>query len=225
MSISTPPVQKAAETALSAGGTRLKGSFDALSFLSNVPAGQHLVVYHEDDSRCEMIIFWYLLHGLVKGEDAVYMSFADPSSVKERMHQRGIDVDYYEKERRLLHVVQAKEPSSNPGGLEEGVKEIYRSIFAKTTNRCRVVGTSVSDISTESSSRQNLEVEFNTMAGFHGKGPYSVLQNLRGSMLCHYKVSDNNLRSEWFAINRGYHHASIYVPNNRKAMIEVKMQS
>ena len=45
-----------------------------LSFLADVPHGSHLVLFHEEDRAGEALEFWYLLHGLVKGEGGVYLT-------------------------------------------------------------------------------------------------------------------------------------------------------
>ena len=195
-----------------------------LSFLADVPKGSHLVLFHEEDRVEEALEFWYLLHGLVRGEGGVYLTLEDPQSIRDRMEERGIDVEYYERERGLLHITRLKDPTKHPYGFDEGMMEMYHDAFNGVRWPCRVVGTSVPEIETEEQIRLNLEVESGAMEGFQGKAGtssmYRVFNNFHGSVLCHYRISNSNNFSEaqqrWMVQNQSCHDKAILVPKSRK---------
>lgn len=190
-----------------------------LSFLADVPRGSHLVLYHEQEGLGEILEFWYLLHGLIKGESAIYLTTDDPEKIRQKMRNRRIDVDYFENDRGQLHLIKFNDPAEHPGGFEEGMREMYRAAFDGVKSPFRVVGASVPEIKTEDQIKRNIEVESGAMRGFErraSKGSvYSVFDNFQGSVLCHYSLSDNlsGSQSRWMAQNQSYHHASIVASN------------
>ena len=196
-----------------------------LALLAEPPRGSHLVLFHEEDSYDEVLEFWYMVHGLAKGEDAIYLTLDDPENVRRRMRKRGIDVDYYEKERRLLHITKFRDPAKHPDGFSEGMREMYHSAFGDVGRPCRVVGASVPEIQTEEQIKLNIEVESDAMAGFQGKASkgsiFSVFDNFPGSVLCHYNISRNpsEAQSWWVSQNEKCHHLAIYAPRNRKIIV------
>jgi hypothetical protein len=193
-----------------------------LSFLADVPKGSHIVLFHEEDRNGEALEFWYLLHGLVKGEGGVYLTLDDPRNVKNRMKERGIDVEYYEGERGLLHIIRFKDPNKHPLGFEYGMREMYHDALNGVKRPCRVVGASVPEIETEEQIRLNLEVESGARAGFQKKAGkesvYSVFDDFQGSVLCHYSISGNFTEAQrgWMVQNQRYHDEAILAPKSRK---------
>ena len=140
------------------------------------------------------------------------------------MEERGIDVEYYERERGLLRITRLRDPTKHPLGVGEGMMEMYREAFRGVRWPCRVVGASVPEIETEEQIRLNLEVESGASAGFQGKAVtsniYRVFNDFQGSVLCHYSISNNDNFSKsqqrWMVQNQSCHDKAILVPKSRK---------
>jgi hypothetical protein len=196
-----------------------------LSLLADAPRGSHLVLFHEEDRTGEALEFWYLLHGLVRGEHGILLTLDNTESIRDHMTKRGIDVDYYERERGLLHIIRFIDPTKHPLGFSEGLREMYRDSLNSARRPCRVVAASVPEIHTEEQIRLNLEVESDAMAGFQGKASkgsvYDVLDNFRGSILCHYGITSSfsETQRRWMTQNQLCHHTAILAPKNRKIAI------
>jgi hypothetical protein len=196
-----------------------------LSLLADAPRGSHLVLFHEEDRSGEALEFWYLLHGLVRGEHAILLTLDNPESIRDHMTKKGIDVDYYERERGLLHIIRFIDPIQYPLGFSEGLREMYCDFLNNGRRSCRVVAASVPEVQTEEQIRLNLEVESDAMAGFQGKASkgsvYDALHNFQGSILCHYTVTSSfsEAQHRWMIRNQSCHHAAILAPKNRKIAI------
>jgi hypothetical protein len=196
-----------------------------LSLLAEAPRGCHIVLFHEEDRSGEALEFWYLLHGLVRSEHGIYLTLDDPEIIRDRMKKRGIDVDYYEKDRDLLHIRQFEDPTKHPRGFTEGLREMYHAAFIGAKRPCRVVGASVPEVRTEEQIRLNIEVESGAMAGFQGipgKGSvYDAFVNFHGSVLCHYGITSNftEAQNRWIVQNQECHHVAIFAPKSRKLQV------
>lgn len=163
--------------------------------------------------------FWYILHGLVKGEHCIYTTHGNPQEIRDQMARRGLDLDYYEKRKRLLHILQIEDPMYDPGGLTNGVGKVVRKIFVDTQPPYRIVSRWIRDVYSEEGKRANMEVEVTCHRGYLGEllqdNPYSLFKNFRGSMICHYPVDHFSLEThlDWVNNHLSSHHAAIYVPN------------
>jgi len=186
-------------------------------FLTSVPAGKHIAMYHNNERYGEMMKLWYLANGLIQGESAVYVTQGDPGVVRKWMKEKGVDVDYYEHVRHLLYVRKVADPFLNPRGLDEGMREMCHQIFNGVGYPCRVTGSSIAITEDLERMSLNLEVERNAMAAFEGKvepnSPYQVLNGFEGSVLCHYNIaparSISEVNSSWLNDNMLSHHAYV----------------
>jgi len=190
----------------------LSTKFSTLEYLTDVPWGTHLVLFYDDERSAYLFSIWYLTQGLVKGEDAVYVTHGDEYDVRSRLKKSYLDVDYYENVRKSLHIQNVRDPSSHPDGFEEGMREMYSQIFSGVQGPVRVVGPSVPFLETEEEIRLNLAVESNTMAAFHGltqdTSPYRIFRKFQGSVMCNYKIRERTSK-DWMKENAAHHHAVI----------------
>jgi hypothetical protein len=116
-------------------------------------------LFLENEEAARRVEFWYLMHGLVRGEHCVYTTDGDPDEVRGVMARRGLDVDYYEKEKGRLHVMQIEDPMYDPEGLTSGVGKVVTKIFARTRPPYRIVSRWIRDVSSGAGKRANMEVE------------------------------------------------------------------
>src|SRR5579875_319711 len=191
---------------------------EGLPFLANVPSGSHLALFWEDENAARLVEFWYLLHGLVRGEHCIYTTHGDTNEIRNAMARRGLDVDYYERQRGLLHVLQIDDPMNDPDGLTNGVGKVVNKIFANTRPPYRIVSRWIRDVYSEEGKRANMEVEVTCHRGYLGQlpseNPYSMFKSFPGSMICHYPVDKYNAKThaDWIRNHLSSHHVIVYVP-------------
>jgi hypothetical protein len=191
---------------------------NGLPYLANVPSGSHLALFWENPETARMVEYWYIIHGLVKGEHCIYTTHGDPDEVRNHMAGRGMDVQYYEKERGLLHILQIDDPMDDLDGLTNGVGKVCRKIFANTNPPYRIVSRWIRDVYSEEGKKANMEVEVTCHKGYLGElpldNPYSMFKNFPGSMICHYPVDQFNAKThaDWIRNHLSSHHVAVYVP-------------
>lgn len=194
-------------------------SEQALPFLADVPSGSHLALFWENAEAAKLVEYWYLLHGLVRGEHCIYTTHGDPNEVRDQMAKRGLDVDYYERSKQRLHILQIDDPMYDENGLTNGVGKVCRKIFANTNPPYRIVSRWIRDVYSEDGKKANMEVEVTCHKGYLGElpesNPYGMFKSFLGSMICHYPVDKFNLdsHSDWIKNHLTSHHAAIYVPD------------
>src|SRR5579862_9171088 len=103
-----------------------------LNYLSEIPAGNHIVMFYENPKRALIMKLWYILHGLIQGQDAVFVSNAGAAKVRGDLRAIGFDVLHYESRNKpgRLHIKTiTDDPSKHPLGFSEGMRGMYRKIF------------------------------------------------------------------------------------------------
>lgn len=198
---------------------------DLLSFLYDTPIGTHLVLLYEDPSFGEVFSLLFLLQGLLKGETAVYVTQEDEEEARKSMAQHGVDINYYEKERSLLHVRKVTDPFQHSKGFNEGMREMYRKIFQGVKRPCRVVGSSIPVVDTERRRKATIKLESSVHSAFEGKptdlGPYTVFRNFEGSIMCRYRIERTGPTPyvKWIKNIVSNHHASVFLAEHEEKPI------
>lgn len=197
----------------------------ALPFLANVPSGSHLALFWEEADAARLVEFWYILHGLVREEHCIYTTHGDTTEVRAAMQRRGLDVEYYEDTKGLLHIVQIEDPMNDPEGLTNGVSKVVQKIFANTKPPYRIVSRWIRAVDTEEGKRANMEVEVMCHMGYLGKlprtNPYSMFRKFQGSMICHYPINTLSAKThnEWVRNHLSAHHVAIFVPSTTQMSV------
>jgi hypothetical protein len=213
-------------------GKSLSRGLTAFSFLSNVPKRTHFVLFHENEKRAFELELWYLISGMLKGENAIYVTRSNPDYLRRSMKEFNLDTKYFEEDKRLLHIRLVKDPAKYPSGFIEGMREMYRTIFEGVVGPLRVVGNSVPVVQTREVARMNLKVESSAQDAFldHEKtgnrrdSPYNVFHDFDGSVMCHYAVDTRNgsdIHRRWILENSKNHSNTIFVPreSNSQALV------
>lgn len=191
-------------------------------FLYNIPPRTHLLLLYEDLFYGEALSFLYLSQGLARGEEAVYATQEAADEVRKLMEEHGLDVRYYENERGTLHIREIADPSKNPGGLDDGLREMYKEIFEGVRRPCRVVGTSNQHVNNQGLRLANATLENSTHGAFEDKASNQSLCNIfndfRGSVMCRYHLNGISRSShmEWIRNIASSHHVSIFLPDQKQ---------
>lgn len=201
-------------------------------FLTDVPEGQHLALFYENEYYGEILKLWYLVHGLIKGEHAVYTTHGEVEKARAMMLDRGVDVDYYERERKLLHILKSDDVTSD-SKFYEAMRESYDKIFSKTGFPCRIVRSTISDLTNKENMKTSLRVESCTMDSFEGKAgndsPFSIFSKFRGSVMCSYSIVNCDHRdtslSKWMNENEMCHHSTILITSDKKMVIKKRTET
>ncbi len=193
-----------------------------LPFLTDVLSSSYLALFWDNADTVRLVKFCYLLHGLVTGEHCIYTTDEDTKQLRDQMAKRGLDVDYDEKGKGSLHVLQIDDPMDEPEGLTNGVGKVVKTIFANTRPPYSTVCQCTRDVYTNGGKVANMEVEARCHKCYLGKlpleNPYSMFKNFPGSMICYSPVDKFNAKthSDWIMNHLGAHHAAIYVPNTHE---------
>jgi hypothetical protein len=130
-----------------------------------------------------------------------------------------MDIDYYEKQKGRLHIIQIEDPMYDAGGLTSGVGKVCKKIFANTNPPYRIVSRWIQDVYSQKGKEANMEVEVSCHKSFLGQlpddNPYSMFKSFRGSMICHYPVDRFNVKTHSDCVKNHLlsHHAAVYVPD------------
>ena len=177
------------------------------------PDSKHLAILYENEKRAKLIQFWYLIHGLTKGEHCIYTTHLEIDEERARMKGAGLDVEYYEKERGLLHIrkIEALESEQEVtaairgfvNSACEGGRPPYRSVF-------RLID---GELKADDKVKLVTKIENGIHMGISKKSldgsPFAILSGYQGSMMCHHPVEGAGLElvSELIAA----HDATVFV--------------
>lgn len=197
--------------------------FEVSKFLYEISSGSHLLLLYENPELAEILTMRYLMHGMMKGENAVYVTQDEVEKVREMMVLIGVNVEYYEKEKRLLHIRKISNPLRHPEGFDEGVENMYHQIFQGVTRPCRVAGTFISDLNTELQFKSSINLEVAVQASFESNSeakiecPYDIFWNFKGSVMCRYRINQaTGLNDQWLKKIVSAHHATTFVPRGEQ---------
>lgn len=190
-----------------------------LPYLANVPRGTHLVLFWENADAARMVEYWYLLHGLVRGEHCIYTTHGSADDIRSSMASKGLDVNYYEKDRKLLHIVEIEDPTFDSDGLTSGVVKQVKKMFANAQPPYRVISRLMRDIYSKERRMASIEVEATCHRGYLGSlppdNPYSFFDHFPGSLMCHYPVDRYSAKThaDWLKNHLSSHHVAVFVPD------------
>ncbi len=201
-----------------------------VGFLAKVPKGTHFAMFYENLGHARKLQLWYLMHGLFRNEDCVFMSYDSPEKSRAFLANPDFNIDYFERELGLLHIRQIKDPRKHRDGLQEGLREVSDTIFSGITHPVRVIGATIPVIMSEEESKINLGVENSAQDRFRsdvpGDGPYSICKGFNGSIMCSYALSRNrpDFYSDWITKCASCHDVTLRVPLEGRARLTQSSQ-
>jgi hypothetical protein len=197
-----------------------------LQFLAD-PDCKHILILHEDDHKSNLMQLWYLIHGLTKGEHCVYTTHGTVEDARKILNQLGVDTDYYEKERHLLHITQISALESSEKTADV-VNELASKAFEGAHAPFRAVARLFEgELSSTDKQRLCIEVESGAQDAFLHKAPpgspFSIFSTYQGSMMCHHPVRGVTLEVLSSLISN--HDATIFVSKNGHIKLIRTLQS
>ena len=136
----------------------MKGArYRPLKFLDQMKGKKHVIMLYDDEKRADFLIARYFANGFERGESCVFYTDGDPTPFRKRLASQGIDVDRYEKEKRLR---LSKIPTPDQKGdalkmLKAGTAELTRGMKGPF----RFVNEKMADIESVSRMKQEMKVE------------------------------------------------------------------
>lgn len=167
-----------------------------------------MVLFQEDSGYARRIEFQFLLDGLKKGENCVYVSiFDEPDEIERMMEYFGIDVKHY-KEGKQLHVQKLPtSPASNDAASLKELEEFNnRIIITDESVPFRVVGRLYSPtLMSKRELAKNLSIENHSQE--------SGRKN--GITVCSYSTNDMKpeISSNWFVSLIKSHDGAVFAPS------------
>ncbi|MHB8565597.1 MAG: DEAD/DEAH box helicase family protein [Nitrososphaerales archaeon] len=186
-----------------------------LEYLAEMSGSRHIAVLYENEKRAIMMQYWYIIHGLAKGQHCIYTTHDDVDKVRSSMKVVGVDVEYYEKERGLLHIrkIDSLKTREDSGAVNQLITTAFEG--AKPPFRL-VVRLFDGKIKTEDESKLCVEVESAAQEGFTKKAPsgnpFTIFSGYQGSMMCHYPVEGAGL--DLISKLMAAHDATVFVPKS-----------
>lgn len=187
-----------------------------IGYLAQVPYGKHIVMFYENPRKAMISKLWYLLHGLIQGEDGVLVTYNEDDT-RHYLNQLGFDTAYYESRERkgIMRIREiTRDPASHPNGLSEGIREMYAQIFDGVSRPCRLVATSVPLVDTIELAKLSIEVENHAQHAFQAiieeNSPYNIFNGFHGSVLCNYQVNEKT-DQDWLKECSSNHHLVLWV--------------
>ncbi len=202
-----------------------------VGFLVKVPKGTHFVMFYENVVHARNLQLWYLMHGLLRNEDCVFVSYDTPEKTRSFLANHEFNIDYFESELGLLHIRQITDPREHKDGMEEGIREAFETMVSGISHPARVVATTFPEIRSEEESNLNISVESSAHDAFRGNveegSPYSLWKGLDGSLMCYYAISGNRARyyREWVKKCGKNHDVALYVPREGRVRFTRSPQS
>lgn len=190
-------------------------SIGALDFLAD-PLQKHIALLYEDERRAKLLQFWYIVHGLSKGEHCIYVTDGDVDEERARMKGAGMDTAYYEEERSLLHIKRIA-PIKTEQEIPRAVNQLTQSAFKGAREPFRIVLRLVhGEFETDEKVKLVSAVEKGLHDGCNSTaekgGPFAIFSAYRGSIVCHHPVKAASL--EMIANLVATHDATVLVPQS-----------
>jgi len=177
-------------------------------------------MFYENAEHARNLQLWYIMHGLLRNEDCILASSESPQKTRAFLINHNFNVDYFEKELRLLHIRQVRDPRGHRDGVEQGTREELETMLSGISHPVRIVAAAVSEIITEDQCMFNLNDESSAHNAFLGdveeNSPLSIWKDFNGSMMCHYAIGENSARyyRDWKKKCTSHHDVALYVPRD-----------
>ncbi len=187
----------------------------ALDFLADPPQ-KHIALLYENERRAKLLQFWYIIHGLTKGEHCIYVTYGDVDEERARMKAAGLDTVYYEKERGLLHIRRIA-PIKTKEEIPHAINQLTHRAFEGAKEPFRIV---LRLVHGEFDTDEKVKLVSAIEKGLHDGcssiaekgGPFAIFSAYRGSIVCHHPVKAESL--EIIANLVATHDATVLVPQS-----------
>jgi KaiC/GvpD/RAD55 family RecA-like ATPase len=195
---------------------KLRENVKPLDFIDHLSDhAKHIMLLYESSALGRIIEYRFIKNGLLEGQDAVYTTHDDPTSVKGQMEEFGIDVAKY-RMKNQLHVVRITDPTNHPKGLQSGLEEIVKRIKStEVIAPFRIVANFVPDIETTKRIMANTQIESMIDAAYSDGESGELMQPLSdGTLLCPYPINkcQTNMRQDWLQGQFAHHDAAVFMP-------------
>ena len=162
-------------------------------FFDSFDRNKHLVMLYDDAKLARRVEFRYVMKGLEKGEQCLYVIPEDDvenvESVRTQMDEYGIDTSSYLKN-GALKFLRISDPARDPEGFKVGCQRILDSLLEKIASPVRMV--------------LHVRYRFNTKDEIQGHAEFenvieSSFTHFPGSMLCNHYIGKNTeeKHGEW----------------------------
>ena len=178
------------------------------NFVNGIDTNKHILLLYNDPQYAKTIEFLFIKNGLVKGEHCIYATQEDPSFIKTKMEEHGIDVKNFLK-KGLLHIYRPSDPFSNPDGVLEGAKTSLDLMLKDSTSPYRMITMLIPDTEIAEVIDIHIKIEKEFHANF---------ENFNGSMMCPYNLKNleqNDSRDRVQELVNS-HHSVIYAQPSEK---------
>jgi len=187
-----------------------ENNYSALRFVDSLEydaRSKHVVLLYEEAEYGRMIQYHFIKNGLLKGEHCILTTHEDNIEFLENQMTKddNIDVEYFTKKKKLLHVYRITNPMNNEEGELKGCQEIMNTIMADSKPPFRLVARAIPEVLTQEQILANINIEHTYHSCFH---------NFPGRIMCPYPVDkiEPKLHGKWLVDILQNHHAAIFAP-------------
>lgn len=168
----------------------------------------HIALFYENEEYARKIEYSFVKNGLARSQHCVYTTHGgsnDAARIRMGMLEYGIDVDRFESS-GLLHILEIKDPRSDPSGFERGVENLKNRIIEAKKPPIRLVSRFIREVESEEDARANMLVERAIHSSFEFPGLF----------MCPYHIDrvPHPVRVEWFLNHMQNHHAVVFAPRS-----------
>ena len=154
--------------------------YPVLDFVDDLDGNNHTILLYDKEIFRKLVQYQFLLNGLKKGENCVFVTHDDVKIIEDEMVESGIDVEYYQQ-KGLLHIHQIENILDYEGGIRNGFERVIKRVTSSLEPPIRLTGRVVPEIST----RKGIVAELLTEEIVHNNPDI-----YKGYILCVYKIDD-----------------------------------
>jgi hypothetical protein len=181
-----------------------------VKFLDRLEGNKHVVMLYDNEENGDLIIARYFLNGFNKGQSCVFFTDEDRRVIERRLSAQGIDVDRYERKKRL-RIFQIETSDSGKTDVLTTLKTLRAESTKGMKHPFRFVGRTITDI--ESVNGMSLGMTLEKMGQEH-------FEEFDNSQLCYYDIRkmERSRRDEWVKGLIENHHQVIYASDPGRAV-------
>jgi hypothetical protein len=187
-----------------------RASYRPIKFIDRMEGNNHIVLLYDNQKYADLVIAWYLLNGLQKGESCIFFTTDKPEIIEERLSAEGIDVDSYRRTNslRIFYIERYDASKLDALGI---LKHLREEATRGMKPPFRFVGRTITDTGTIEGMNLGLVVE---------KTGHEHFEEFDNSLLCYYDISgiEQSKRDEWIRELLKSHHHVIYASDPDKAV-------
>ena len=184
-------------------------SVEPLQFVNSLDVKKHILLIRNDPVFGKIIEFRFLKNGLIKGESGLYLTHDEPQQVIDEMIKSDIDMRVYLKN-KSLKILKLPKFDEDPDGILLGIEKFIQTTLSAFKSPYRIVGSIISNVSTELGMSVELVLERYLHARF---------DSIDGYVLCTYNQNEIPKKEslKWMDQLIKNHHAVIYANAPHKA--------